>query len=326
MKTRAIVAVTQPEYDKGRDEFDRAEEEGTICIPAPRDEEGLAATIRNQKARHVVCGVERYVGSLYEALPRGGVIARFGVGFDSIDLEKAKDHGLLCTNTPGVLDESVAEHTIALILSAARNLTIHDYSTRSGLWLPKTGIELNGKKLAVIGAGSIGSRVARIAAFGFGMMAIGCEIREVDWEEKKRQYGFHKLVKEFGEAVEDADFVSLHIPSNTSTRRFINRERLNMMTKRSWLINTSRGEIVDEDALFDVLKSHGITGAALDVFEREPYTPVDPGRDLRTLPNVIMTPHVASNTAEANQRMARRALRNIILAERGEFDKMDLVN
>jgi len=108
MKTRAIVAVTQPEYDKGRDEFDRAEEEGTICIPAPRDEEGLAATIRNQKARHVVCGVERYVGSLYEALPRGGVIARFGVGFDSIDLEKAKDHGLLCTNTPGVLDESVA--------------------------------------------------------------------------------------------------------------------------------------------------------------------------------------------------------------------------
>ena len=326
MKPRATVAVTQPEYEKGRAEFDRAEDEGIICIPAPRDEEGLTATIRCQNARHVVCGVERYVGALYETLPRGGVIARFGVGFDNIDLEKAKERGLLCTNTPGVLDESVAEHTIALMLSAARNLIIHDESTRSGLWLPKTGVELHGKRLAVIGAGSIGSRVARIAAFGFGMTVIGSEIREIDWEEKRRQYGFQKLVKDFGEAVEDADFLSLHIPSNTSTRHFINRERLNMMTKRSWLINTSRGEIVDEEALFDLLKEHGIAGAALDVFEKEPYVPVDPARDLRTLSNIIMTPHVASNTAEANQRMARRALQNIMLAERGEFDKMDLLN
>ncbi len=326
MKTRAIVAVTQPEYEKGRAEFNRAEAEGTICLPAPRDEEGLAATIRSQKARHVICGVELYKGELYEALPRGGVIARFGVGFDSIDLEKAKEHGLLCTNTPGVLDESVAEHTIALMLSAARNLTIHDEGTRSGLWLPKTGIELHGKRLAIIGAGSIGSRVARIAAFGFGMTVIGSEIREIDWEEKRRQYGFQKLVKDFGEAVEDADFVSLHIPSNTSTQHFINIERLNMMTKRSWLINTSRGEIVDESALFDALNEHRIAGAALDVFESEPYSAVDPAKDIRTLPNVIMTPHVASDTAEANQRMAKRALRNIMLAERGEFDQMDLVN
>jgi len=108
MEPRAVVAVTQPEYEKGRAAFNRAEAEGTICLPAPRDEEGLAATIRSQKVRHVICGIERYKGELYEALPRGGVIARFGVGFDSIDLEKAKEHGLLCTNTPGVLDESVA--------------------------------------------------------------------------------------------------------------------------------------------------------------------------------------------------------------------------
>ena len=326
MKIKTVVAVTQPEYEKGKVEFDGAEEEGIICVPAPRDEKGLAATIRSQKARHVICGVKRYKGELYEALQRGGVIARFGVGFDSIDLEKAKEHGLLCTNTPGVLDESVAEHTIAFMLSASRDLTIHDKSTRSGLWLPKTGIELGGKRLAVIGAGSVGSRVARIAAFGFGMTVIGCEIKEVDWEEKRRQYGFQKLVKDFGEAVEDADFVGLHIPSNTSTRHFINHERLNMMTKRSWLINTSRGEIVDESALFDALNEHRIAGAALDVFESEPYTAVDPAKDIRTLPNVIMTPHVASNTVQANQRMAERTIMNIILAERGEFDQMDLVN
>ncbi len=142
-KIRATVVVTQPEYENRRAEFDRAEGEGISCVPAQRDEQGLAATIRHQKARHVICGLERYSGEFYEALPRGGVIARFGVGFDSIDLAKAKEHGLLCTNTPGALDESVAEHTIALILSAARNLNIHDEGTKCGLWLAKTGIELS---------------------------------------------------------------------------------------------------------------------------------------------------------------------------------------
>ncbi len=326
IKMKAVIVVTQPEYEKGRDEFDRVKNEGIFCIPAPPSEEELAAAVRNQKAQHVICGVEQYSGELYEALPRGGVIARFGVGFDNIDLAKAKEHKLLCTNTPGVLDESVSEHAFALILAASRNISVLDSTTRSGLWLKKTGIELGGKVLAVIGAGSIGSRVSRIATFGFGMTVIGCEIQEVNWEEKMRQYGFQKLVRDFNEAIENADFVSLHLPVNSSTRHFISRERLDKMAKKSWLINTSRGAIVDESALFDAINDHGIAGAALDVFDVEPYVPSDPAKDLRTLPNVIMTPHIASNTREANMRMARRALKNIILAERGEFEQMDLLN
>jgi len=158
------------------------------------------------------------------------------------------------------------------------------------------------------------------------MTVIGCEIRDVDWETKKRTYGFHGLVKDFGEAVQDADVVSLHLPSTAATQRFINRQRLQQMASKAWLINVARGALVDEAALFDALTEGAISGAALDVFEIEPYAPGDPAKDLRTLPNVIMTPHVASNTVEANQRMARRALGNIVLAQQNAFDQMDLLN
>ncbi len=324
MKTRAVVAVTQPEYEKARAEFDHAE--GLACLPAPSEEAGLASAVRQQKADHVICGVDRYREELYKALPRGGVIARFGVGFDGIDLAKATKNGLFCTNTPGVLDDSVAEHAIALMFAAARHVVVLDGSIRGGSWMPKVGMELRGKRLAVIGAGSIGCRVARVAAFGLGMMVIGCEIREVEWEAMGRTYGFHTLVQDFAEAVADADVVSLHIPSTAATRHFINRERLGQMADKAWLINVARGAIVDEVALFDVVKAQDIAGAALDVFETEPYSPVDRAKDLRTLPNIILTPHVASSTVEANRRMARRALRKIMLARQNALDQMDLLN
>ncbi len=116
------------------------------------------------------------------------------------------------------------------------------------------------------------------------------------------------------------------IPSTAATRHFINRERLGQMADKAWLINVARGAIVDEAALFDVLTNHGIAGAALDVFETEPYSPVDRAKDLRTLPNIILTPHVASSTVEANRRTARRALRNIMLARQNALDQMDLLN
>ena len=326
MNPKAVVAVTQLEYEKARAEFDRVEADGLVCVPAPSEEVALAAAVRQQKARHVICGPQRYRGELYEALLQGGVIARFGVGFDGIDLVWATKRGLLCTNTPGVLDESVAEHAIALMLAAARHVTVLDESTRRGAWMPKIGMELGGKRLAVIGVGPIGRRVAQMAAFGFGMTVIGYDVRPLDWETMKKTYGFHSLVKNFAEAVKDADVVSLHIPSTTTTRHFINRGSLQQMAGKAWLINVARGAIVDEAALFDALKNHLIAGAALDVFQTEPYRAGHPGKDLRTLPNVIMTPHVASNTVEANQRTARRALRNVLLAESGALDRMDLLN
>ena len=124
----------------------------------------------------------------------------------------------------------------------------------------------------------------------------------------------------------DADFVSLHMPARPENIRFINRERLAQMGNRSWLVNTARGAVVDEAALFESLASGRIAGAALDVFAREPYVPAAGGGDLRSLSNVMLTPHVGSNTVESNRRMAERALMNIQFAQAGQFERMDVVN
>jgi D-3-phosphoglycerate dehydrogenase / 2-oxoglutarate reductase len=132
--------------------------------------------------------------------------------------------------------------------------------------------------------------------------------------------------RDFAEVVRDADFVSLHIPGGPENVKFINRERLALLPERAWLINTARGSVVDEAALYDALTTGRLRGAALDVFEREPYEPVDPSRDLRSLEQVILVPHIGSNTADANRRMAERAMRNIDLAIAGDIRAMDLLN
>ncbi len=317
------VVVTETEYKKAESVFSSVE--GIECIPTPSEEEALARNITLTGAKHAIVGTEKYTGSLYEALPPGGVIARFGVGHDGIDKAKVKKAHLYCTNTPGVLDHSVAELTIAFILESARKIVNIVSATKNGKWFPLMGSELNNKTLAVIGCGSIGKRVAQIAAFGFQMKVIGCDIREMEVDFLKTVYGFQKIVKEFKEAVADADFVTLHIPGNQSTKHFINGDTLKMIPSKAWLINTARGIVVDEMALFHALKSGTIAGAALDVFEKEPYQPVDSACDLRTLDNVLMSPHISSTTNEASLRMAKRCLQNIKFAEAHEYEKMDIV-
>lgn len=326
MSETTIVAVTQFEYDKAPNIFDAAVKDGYTCIPTPADESELSQMIRETGARHVILGVEQYHNTLYDALPKGGVIARYGVGYDAIDLARATEKGILCVNTPGVLEGSVAEYTVTLILAAARHLPELHHDVRTGSWGPQLGRELKGKKLAIIGCGHIGCSVARIASAGFGMEVTGCEVRYVDSNVLKREYGFSEIVKDFSQAVAQADYVSLHIPSTPATKRFINARRLGLMPSQSWLVNTSRGAVVDEIALYDALSEKKIGGAALDVFDSEPYSPASPDKDLRTIDNVIMTPHIASSTVEACERVAERALRNIQLADQGEYENMDLLN
>jgi lactate dehydrogenase-like 2-hydroxyacid dehydrogenase len=326
MMRKHTVVVTDREYEKGKAVFERTPERSLVCIPVSCEESELAAAIRMHGARHVILGVEKYAGELYEALPKGGVIARYGVGYDGIDLARATEKGLYCTSTPGALDDSVAEFAITLMLSLVRHIMELNEITRNGKWGMKLGMEMRGKRLAVIGCGPIGSRVSRIASFGLGMTVIGSEVRDVDRASMKREYGFTAIVKTFEEAVADADFVSLHIPGIQSTNHFINDARLSFMPRKAWLINTSRGSVVDESALYDALVSGVIRGAALDVFENEPYVPVESGKDLRSLRNIIMTPHMSASTLEACNRVAERALLNIELAERKEYEKMDLLN
>jgi phosphoglycerate dehydrogenase-like enzyme len=243
-----------------------------------------------------------------------------------VDKAQATASGLLCTNTPGALDDSVAEHTINLLFAAARHTVGQAAALRAGSWSPQVGTELRGKTLAVIGCGAIGRRVAQIAARGLEMKVIGCEVADLDAERMQREFGFSTVVKDFAAAVNGADFVTLHIPSLPETRHFLNRERLGLLSAGCWIVNTARGALVEEAALFDALAGGKLAGAALDVFEREPYVPSAPGKDLRTLPNVIMTPHISSSTREACNRMASRALRNIQLAEAGKYGEMDLLN
>ena len=137
---------------------------------------------------------------------------------------------------------------------------------------------------------------------------------------------FASVSTDYAEVARNADFVSLHIPGSPDNAQFMNAERLAALPARAWLINTARGAVVDEPALHDALASGRLAGAALDVFAREPYQPARADRDLRTLPNVILVPHIGSNTVEANRRMAGRALRNIRLAIDGELAAMDLIN
>jgi phosphoglycerate dehydrogenase-like enzyme len=317
------IAVTKPEYKKAEAVFRSAE--GMTCIPVPEEENRLAENITSLKAKHAIVGTLNYTGSLYNALPKGGVIARFGVAHDGIDKWKVQEANLYCTNTPDVVSNSVAELTISYLLITSRSIVNMANAMKQGQWLPLIGNELRNKILAVIGCGGIGCRVAQIASFGFHMKVIGYDIRELNVEEMKREYGFHSTVKEFSEAVYKSDYVTLHIPLTESTKYFMDSEKLKMIPRGAWLVNTSRGPVVDERALFETLKSRNIAGAALDVFENEPYQPVDNTHDLRQLDNVILTPHTGTTTTEASRRIAERCLRNIRFAENGEYERMDIV-
>jgi phosphoglycerate dehydrogenase-like enzyme len=319
---RSLVLVTEPEFRRAEAVFRSAPD--FDCVAAPDDERELAAAVVRTGARYVIAGPRRYQSALYDAMPRGGVIARFGVGIDGLDLPKATAAGILCTNTPGVLDQSVAELTMLLIAAAARHLVSMAAGMAGERWTPSQGLELQGRTLAIVGCGRIGRAVARIATRGFGMRVIGC--RRASSRVDAAAEDFAAVVDDFAAAVHDADFVSLHIPAAPENVRYVNADRLARLRPQAWLINTARGAVIDEAALYDAVAGSRLAGAALDVFEREPYQPADPARDLRTLANVVLTPHVGSHTVEANRRMAERALANLALAKSGQFAGMDLLN
>jgi phosphoglycerate dehydrogenase-like enzyme len=319
-----IVLVTEREFQRAELVFTTAV--GVRCVPTPGEEGALSDAIADSGAQFTIVGGLPYRDGLYAALPRGGVIARFGVGYDNIDREKATAAGIVCTNTPGTLDQSVAEQTMAFVAAAARRLLVMDGRMKQHVWEHVQGVELSGRTLAIVGCGKIGGAVARIAHAGFGMRVVGYRRSSGSGRPVEAAEMYAEVTDDYGRAVGEADFVSLHIPSTPANARFIDAARLAVMRPDAWLVNTARGAVVDEAALYDALASDRLAGAALDVFEREPYEPVDAARDLRALPNVILQPHVGSHTVEANRRMGERALRNISLAMAGEWAQMDKIN
>ncbi len=319
MKT---VVIVESVYEKGEAVFSRVDDlDIVVCASA---EDGLAARIGETGAFGAVLGGDRYTGGLYDSLPRGGIIARYGVGFDGVDLEKAKARGIAVTNTPDVLARTVAESTVLLAGECLRRFGESSVALKAGGWSPMPGRDFYGKTWAIIGLGSIGKGVAQILSFGFGVKVVSLKRDSIDPGEAEQAYGVAALYDDFETLVEAADIVSLHVPANDETVGYIDRDKLGMMPQRALLINTGRGTLIDEAALYDAIASGRIAGAGLDVFDKEPYEPVQ-GKDLRKLDRVVMTPHVGSNTAECNARMAERVLLNLRAAANGDLGALDLV-
>ena len=284
----------------------------------------------------MVVGIEAYRGPLYEALgetggARGSIIARFGVGHDNISKPLAQQHRIAVTNTPGALDQSVAEHAAWLLGSLARRIPASDRGIRQRRFAAESGQEIQGRILGLLGFGAIGRRVAAIAHFGFGMRVLAADCRSADKLEKQygrkienlqREWGLELYTTDVDAVLRQADFLSIHLPCNSQTRHFMDAERLARMKAGAMLVNTARGGVVDELALYDALGSGHLAGAALDVFETEPYAPVRPDKDLRTLENVVLTPHVASNTCQANRRMAEMCLTSVASFLQGRLDNL----
>jgi lactate dehydrogenase-like 2-hydroxyacid dehydrogenase len=313
---KQVIVVTEKEFEKGRDVYSAAE--GIVCETSPREEDALAAKVRETGAKAVIVGVERYVGPLYEAI-EGGIIARFGVGCDGIDRDLCKKHNIILTNTPGALDRSVAELATWLMGAVARKVAEGDRVVRGGEFALPAGEEMGGKTLLLAGFGRIARMVARIAGAGLGMKVLAFDILTLAEQaamsstaEKsfQEQFSLAGYTCDLEMALPLADVISIHMPSNESTYHYFDARRLAMCKQGAVLINTARGPIVDEVALYDALKSGKLSGAALDVFENEPYAPIDPARDLRTLPNVVLTPHIGSNTRQSNRNMAEMSLAN----------------
>lgn len=247
--------------------------------------------------------------------PQLKIVANYAVGTDNLDLPALLSHNIIVTNTPDVLTEAVAEHTFALIMAITRRIVeAHKLAqTESAKFGPEVmlGMELKDKTLGVLGLGRIGSRVAEIGK-AFGMNVIYYDIKQNADFEIKVGAGFKATPEEL---LTISDVVSVHVPLLDSTRDLINAERLKMMKKTAYLINTSRGPVVDENALVEALKNGTIKGAALDVGETEPKW----AAGLVDLPNVVLTPHIASATIEARSAMGELAAKNIISVLSGQL-------
>lgn len=264
-----------------------------------------------QGANCFVIGAENYSRSFYESLSPRSAVIRYGVGYNAVHIDICKERNIAVGFTPGTLTDSVAEHTFAMILGMNRSIPQLHASMKSNQWKGITGMELKGKTIAILGFGQIGKAVARIAKFGFGMQVHALDVIpriECDYVD------YYSC--DFESVVKDADIISIHMAVMPETKGFINKERIALCKPGAQFINISRGDLVDEKALYEALKSKRFSSAALDVFVKEPYMPVD-NADFRKLDNVVLTPHCGSNTKEASNRMAELVIKNILAYAQG---------
>ncbi len=316
MTDRRLVVVTTAWLRPG-DEVDRLlvanGHEVVHASSTEREISGVSLAEAIADADAVIAGTEAFTADIIAAAPGLMVIARTGVGYDNIDLEAAAAHGIPVCATPQVNSQSVAEYAIGLMLSLARAIPGNVQKVREGLWDQSSEHELAGKVLGIVGMGAIGKLVAQMAR-GIGMRVIARDVYE------DREFAdLHSIeYTDLSTLLHTADVVSLHVALDDSTRHLVDERRLAWMKPSAFLINTSRGGILDEDALASAIRRGALAGAALDVVEQEPLPLSSP---LRGLDRVIVTPHVAAGTVESRLRSGMMAAESVVDALAHRFPK-----
>lgn len=244
-----------------------------------------------------------------EAAPNLKVIGRTGAGVDNVDVEAASEHNIPVCNTPEANTSAVAEHAVCFMLALAKDLSAMDNAVREGNWKIRfnyTPVDISGKTLGLLGFGKIGRTTAQMCCRSFGMQILAYD----PYLPADLKTGFpYTLADNMEEIFEDSDFISLHIPYTKENHYIVGKKLLEKMKNSAYLINTSRGGLIDEKALAKALTEHKITGAALDVFEDEPPKPDNP---LLECENIILSPHSAALTKESATRMAVHAAMGVI--------------
>jgi phosphoglycerate dehydrogenase-like enzyme len=312
-RSRGTVVVTWPDFRPDDPETGaRLRGAGLELCLAPKLGDRSPAQVAALVAGAVgaIVSTDPFDAAVLRAAPRLRVIARVGVGVDSIDLAAATARGVAVTTTPGANESTVADHTVGLMLSAVRRIAEHDRSVRRGEWNrtgPHVPWDLAGATIGLVGFGAIGRRVAQRLR-GFRPRLLVCDPALGDGQlDGAEPTSLHDLVAR-------ADVVSLHAPLVPSTRRLIGAEELALMRPHAILVNTSRGGLVDEERLVDALASGRLRAAALDVFEDEPPR----SARLRGLPNVVLTPHTGGVSERSVAEMTRRAVDAVLTAVAGE--------
>jgi D-3-phosphoglycerate dehydrogenase len=282
-----------------KEEFDRIGAE--LILAQIREEEDMIRVCK--EADGLLNQYALLTRKVLEQLPKCKVIARYGVGVDSIDFKAATELGIIVTNVPDYCIDEVSDHTLALILSLVRKTSFFNQKIKSNRWDFRLGMPIHrmrGKTLGLIGCGKIGLEVAKkVSAFSVRVIAFDPYI-------EKTPEGI-KLTN-LGEVLKESDFISIHCPLNDSTRHLIGERELEKMEKKPLLINTSRGPIIDEKALIRALEEGHLSGAGLDVLETEPPDPQNP---LLKMENVILSPHVSFYSEESISELKRRTAKNV---------------
>ena len=303
-KNRVVAIALRSFAEYGNEPLDILQQHGYTLIKNDKidnlSEDALSDLLKDVNG--VIAGVERYSKTILRGAKQLKVISRVGIGLDNIDLEYATKTGIKVVNTPDAPSWPVTEYTITMILMLLKKLHVYDQRLRQGIWSPIESYMLRDKVVGIVGLGRIGQNVG-VSCAAFGCLVVGYD-PYIDAEVVDEHIEIKKTLED---VLKVADIITLHIPLTKDNYHLISTRELEIMKNGSFLINTSRGGVVDEDALYLALKNGHLAGAALDVFEKEPYD-----GPLFEIENVIVTPHTAAMAKEARIAMEIEAVENLV--------------